>query len=33
MYSKMGVGSRGEALRKALYERWITIQEVTEDDE
>jgi DNA-binding NarL/FixJ family response regulator len=29
MYPKMGVGSRGEAVRKALAEGWITIQEVT----
>jgi DNA-binding NarL/FixJ family response regulator len=32
-YHKMGVGSRGEAVRKALTEEWITIQEVTEEDE
>ena len=30
-YLKMGVGSRGQATRKALYEEWITIQDVTED--
>lgn len=30
-YHKMGVGSRGEATRKALYEEWITIQDVTDD--
>ncbi|HEX2183568.1 MAG TPA: response regulator transcription factor [Rubrobacteraceae bacterium] len=30
-YEKMGVGSRGQATRKALYEEWITIQDVTED--
>jgi DNA-binding NarL/FixJ family response regulator len=30
-YEKMGVGSRGEATRKALYEEWITIQDVTDD--
>ena len=30
-YDKMGVGSRGEATRKALYEEWITIQDVTDD--
>jgi DNA-binding NarL/FixJ family response regulator len=29
-YSKMGVGSRGEAVRRALSEDWITIQEVTQ---
>ncbi len=33
IYPKMSVGSRGEAVRKALYEGWITIQEVTEEDE
>ncbi len=33
VYEKMGVGSRGEAARKALTEEWITIQEVTRDDE
>jgi hypothetical protein len=27
----MGVRSRGEATRKALYEEWITIQDVTDD--
>ena len=31
-YSKMGVGSRGEAARKALTEGWITIEEITEED-
>jgi DNA-binding NarL/FixJ family response regulator len=30
-YHKMGVGSRGEATRKALYEEWITINDVTDD--
>jgi len=30
-YHKMGVGFRGEATRKALYEEWITIQDVTDD--
>jgi DNA-binding NarL/FixJ family response regulator len=30
-YHKMGVGSRGEATRMALYEDWITIQDVTDD--
>jgi ATP/maltotriose-dependent transcriptional regulator MalT len=30
-YQKMGVGSRGEATRMALYEEWITIQDVTDD--
>jgi DNA-binding NarL/FixJ family response regulator len=32
-YSKIGVGSRGEAGRKALSEEWITIQEVTQENE
>jgi DNA-binding NarL/FixJ family response regulator len=32
-YPKMGVYSRGEAVRKALFENWITIEEVTEEDE
>ena len=30
-YHKMGVGSRGEATRRALHEEWITIQDVTDD--
>jgi DNA-binding NarL/FixJ family response regulator len=30
-YHKMGVGSRSEATRMALYEEWITIQDVTEE--
>jgi ATP/maltotriose-dependent transcriptional regulator MalT len=28
-YPKMGVASRGEAVRKALFENWITIEEIT----
>ena len=32
-YKKMNVRSRGEAARKALREDWITISDVTEDDE
>jgi len=32
-YEKMGVGSRGEAARKALTEGWITIEQVTTEDE
>jgi DNA-binding NarL/FixJ family response regulator len=32
-FSKMGVGSRGEAARKALSEGWITIEGITEEDE
>jgi DNA-binding NarL/FixJ family response regulator len=31
-YNKMEVGSRGEAVRKALSEEWITIREVTEEE-
>jgi DNA-binding NarL/FixJ family response regulator len=31
-YEKLGVGSRGEAARKALTEGWITIDEITEED-
>jgi DNA-binding NarL/FixJ family response regulator len=30
-YQKMGVRSRGEATRKALFEEWITIHDVTDD--
>jgi DNA-binding NarL/FixJ family response regulator len=30
---KIGTSSRGEAARKALSEGWITIQEVTEDED
>jgi DNA-binding NarL/FixJ family response regulator len=30
-YHKMGVGSRSEATRIALYEEWITIHDVTDD--
>jgi DNA-binding NarL/FixJ family response regulator len=30
-YYKMGVGSRSEATRMALYEEWITIHDVTGD--
>lgn len=32
-YSKMKVGSRGEAFRMALREDWITISEITADGE
>ncbi|MBA2691420.1 MAG: response regulator transcription factor [Rubrobacter sp.] len=32
-YNKMKVSSRAEAFRKALQEDWITISEITEDDE
>jgi DNA-binding NarL/FixJ family response regulator len=31
-YHKMGVGSRGEAARKALQEEWITLSEITHED-
>ena len=33
IYPKMGVSSRGEAVRKALSEDWITIQQITEEDQ
>ena len=33
VYEKMGVHSRGEASREALLREWITIEEVTEEDE
>jgi DNA-binding NarL/FixJ family response regulator len=32
IYPKMGVGSRGEAAREALFREWITIEEITEPD-
>ena len=32
-YHKMEVGSRGEAVRKALHDEWITISEITEHEE
>jgi DNA-binding NarL/FixJ family response regulator len=32
-YNKMEVSSRGEAVRKALSEDWITIHEITQEDE
>lgn len=32
-YKKMNVGSRGEAARKALREEWITISDITQEDE
>jgi len=31
-YHKMGVGSRGEAARKALREDWITVGEITDEE-
>ena len=33
IYPKIDVASRGEAARKALHENWITIGEITEEDE
>jgi DNA-binding NarL/FixJ family response regulator len=33
VYEKMGVSSRGEASREALMREWITIEEVTAEDE
>lgn len=33
VYQKMGVHSRGEASREALTREWITIEEVTAEDE
>src|SRR5919112_2719122 len=33
LYQKMGVGSRGEASRAALLRDWITIEEITAEDE
>jgi len=32
-YPKMGVVSRGEAVRKALFENWITIRDITHREE
>ena len=32
-YLKMDVSSRGEAVRKALLEEWITIEDITKQDE
>jgi DNA-binding NarL/FixJ family response regulator len=31
IYPKMGVGSRGEAVRRALENEWLTIHEITAD--
>jgi DNA-binding NarL/FixJ family response regulator len=31
-YHKMEVGSRGEAVRKALHEEWITVSEITGEE-
>jgi DNA-binding NarL/FixJ family response regulator len=33
VYPKMGVGSRGEAAREALMREWITIEEITAEEE
>jgi DNA-binding NarL/FixJ family response regulator len=33
VYIKMGVHSRGEASREALSREWITIEEITAEDE
>jgi DNA-binding NarL/FixJ family response regulator len=32
-YPKMGVASRSEAVRKALSEEWITIHDITQEEE
>ena len=32
-YEKMGVSSRGQAAKMALTENWITIEEITHDDD
>ena len=32
VYQKMGVGSRGEAVRTALTEQWIGLREITHAD-
>jgi DNA-binding NarL/FixJ family response regulator len=31
-YHKLGVGSRGEAARKALQQDWITVSEITDEE-
>jgi DNA-binding NarL/FixJ family response regulator len=33
IYPKIGVGSRGEASREALLREWITIEEITAEEE
>jgi DNA-binding NarL/FixJ family response regulator len=33
VYPKMGVGSRGEAAKEALTREWITIEEITAEEE
>ena len=32
-YPKMGVSSRGEAVRHALFENWITIEDFNQEEE
>ena len=33
VYQKMGVSSRGEAAREALLREWITIEEITAEED
>jgi ATP/maltotriose-dependent transcriptional regulator MalT len=33
VYQKMGVSSRNEATREALLKQWITVEEVTAEDD
>ena len=33
VYEKMGVSSRSEAAREALLREWITVEEITEEDD
>ena len=33
VYQKMGVQSRGEAAREALLKDWITVEEITAEEE
>ena len=33
IYPKMGVSSRGEAVRRALFEEWITIEDISQKEE
>jgi DNA-binding NarL/FixJ family response regulator len=33
VYQKMGVSSRGEATREALLREWITIEEITAEED
>jgi DNA-binding NarL/FixJ family response regulator len=32
-FPKMSVSSRSEAVRKALFENWITIEEITQEED